>query len=142
MPGSRERRAKRPEGITSIPNVVIDSPAFASLSAPEVALLLQLARRHTPRRNGEIALDCRRAAKLCRCSRATVLKAFAALVERGFITLVKDENYIQGKAREFALTFEMVNGRQPTDLWMGWEPGAPVARLPPRRPRDRTKSST
>lgn len=135
MGRKRERRARRPEGFSTIPNVVIDSPAYANLRPVARVLLVELARLFTPSKNGRIFLDCRMAATRCRCNRSTVLNAFGDLVEHGFISLERDENYIQGKAREWSLTFEMKEGRAPTDLWLEWRPAQPVATLPARKPR-------
>lgn len=135
MARQSEKRARRAGGFASIPNVVLDSDAYEDLRPAARALLLELARLFTPSRNGRISLDCRRAARRCRCNRATVLTAFRELLEHGFITLERDENYIQGKAREWSLTFEMKNGRAPTDLWLKWSWNNPVATLPTRKRR-------
>ena len=67
--------------------------------------------------------------KLLRVSEKTAQNAFYELIEHGFIVLTKGEIYVQRKAREWRLTIEPCNEREPTDDWRQWEPGKAVARV-------------
>ena len=52
----------------------------------------------------------------------TLSKAYKQLEEHGFIELQRGENWQQGEAREYRLTFEMAKGRAATDEWKNWMP--------------------
>jgi hypothetical protein len=78
------------------------------------------------------------AAKLIRANKDTASKAFRSLAEHGFIALTKGEYWQERLAREWRLTFEECNGREPTDDWKRWRPGQPVVTLP-KKSRSQTK---
>jgi len=84
---------------------------------------------YRPGRNGHLSISTRRAVELLRVSENTVKNAFYELVEHGFLALSKGEVLAQRMAREWRLTIEPCNGREPTDDWRNWEPGKPVATI-------------
>lgn len=116
-------RAKRPKayrdgGYIQVPNVVIESAAYRSLSLPARALLTELLYIYRPHRQGRICLEVRRAAELMGVHKDTASKAFRQLEDRGFIRERREAFYPARQAREWRITFlPDAAGHQPTDEW-------------------------
>jgi len=51
-------------------------------------------------------------------------------VEHGFIQLTREEEWQQGKEREWRVTILPCNGHEPTHDWQQWQPGQPVRKAP------------
>lgn len=53
-------------------------------------------------------------------SKPTAIKAFDELSNKGFIDLVNQHEWLNGRAREWRLTYLPYKGREPTDEWEDW----------------------
>jgi DNA-binding transcriptional MocR family regulator len=131
-------RFKRKGGYIQKHEEWLSSPAYRDLSLLGRCLLEEFQRVHRPGRNGKLVLSVRTAADLLNVSTDTASKAFHELAEHGFIDLVTGEYWQERKAREWKLTFEQMNAREPTDDWKHWEPGKPVS-IVPKKSKKRTK---
>lgn len=116
------KQFKHPGGIIGLPKRVFDSHAYADLSLTARCLLDELQRIHMPSINGRISLSVFNASKRLKQSQNTVRPAFKELEEHGFIERSLDADWLNGKAREWRLTYEKCQGREPTDEWQNWEP--------------------
>ncbi|NCC61229.1 MAG: hypothetical protein EOM12_09855 [Verrucomicrobiae bacterium] len=97
---------------------VYDSPAFQSLSLRARCLLFEFQYRFTPTRNGRIVMSVETAMERLNVkSYRTMQKAFEELQAKGFIVMNLDSDHTKGRAREWRLTYEPSNGREPTDEW-------------------------
>ena len=121
---------KRKGGYIRKWEVVLASPAYRDLSPPARCLLDEFQRIYRPGRNGKLSISTSNAAKLINVSQPTASKAFYELVEHGFLILVQGQLWMERKAREWRLTIEEYNGREPTDEWRQWERDKPVAVKP------------
>jgi hypothetical protein len=74
------------EPFIMLPHAVYDGPAFATLKAIDIAVLLLLIRKHTGYNNGGISLGKREAARRCHCSEATAWRALYRLQKANLIT--------------------------------------------------------
>jgi hypothetical protein len=103
---------------------MLQSPAWQSLSPVQRALYLELAQRYTGFNNGRIGLSARDAAEALGSSKSTVARAFAALVERGFIEQQKRGHFDRKSrhASEWRLTIENcdVTGALASKAFMKW----------------------
>ena len=108
---------------------ILASPAYRDLSTVAKCLLEEFQRIYRRGRNGTLSISVKRASKLLRVHKDTAGKAFYELAEHGFIKLKKGSYWRQRLAREWALTFGELNGREPTDDWGKWELGKPVVKL-------------
>jgi len=104
----------------------MESPAYRNLSTNARCLLDELLILYRPKRNGEIGLDVRTAAKRLGVSTNTTMDAFDALTNHGFLVESEEAAYLQQKARTWRLTFLEAHNQQPTDDWKTWAPGNPV----------------
>ncbi len=102
--------------------IVYESPAFQDLSDTARSLLLELCRRHNGSNNGQIGLSVREASKLLHRSDKTISLAFNDLMSHGLIRQTSKQDYLNGKAREWAITFYKRNGCAPRDDWNRWTP--------------------
>lgn len=74
-----------------------------------------------PSRNGRIVLSVETAAQKLGVALGTVRPAFRELEKHGFIECRLGADWPNGRAREWRLTYEGCNGREPTDEWVIWE---------------------
>ena len=118
---------------------ILSSPAYRDLRPVDRCVLEELQRLYRPNRNGHLSLSVRNAEKLVHANKDTITKAFDKVAAHGFIELARGEYWQEGKAREWRLTFEPCNGREPTDEWRTWEPGKIIYSTPKR---NRTRSQT
>jgi hypothetical protein len=109
------------------------SPAYRDLRPAERALLDELLLICDGPNNGKISLEVRQAAKLIRCTKGTVSKAFHSLAAHGFIENTRGDRWQDRVAREWRLTSVHWQGREPTNDWMRWQPGACVFDVPARQ---------
>ena len=116
--------------------IMLASPAYRDLSPNARCLLEEFQRIYRPGRNGALSISTRNATKLLNVAEPTAMKAFDSLTTHGFLILKNHENWFQRMAREWALTFEPLNNREPTDEWKNWTPENPYSVI------DRKKSST
>ncbi len=109
--------------------VMLSSPAYRDLSPVAKCLLEEFQRIYRPSRNGQLSISVKNASELLNVHKDTAGRAFYELAEHGFIVLKKGHYWTQRLAREWAITFEELNGREPTDDWKKWELGNPVVKL-------------
>ncbi|WP_415355641.1 hypothetical protein [Halioglobus sp. Uisw_031] len=120
----------------------MESPAYRDLNPVARCLLEEFQRVYLPGRNGRLVLSVRQASERIRANKDTIARAFHTLAEHGYIALEKGEYWQESKAREWRLTIEPTNGREPTDEWRLWQPGAPVASLPKKKSRSQKEGRT
>lgn len=113
------------------------SPAYRNLTCAARCLLQEFQLIHRPGRNGYLSISVNKAMVLLKVSKKTARRAFHELAEHGFLVLVKGEYWQERLAREWRLTIEPWNGREPTDDWQKWEAGAPLVVLPKKSPSPR-----
>ena len=107
---------------------MLSSPAYRDLTPVARCLLEEFQRLYRSNRNS-LSISVKSASKLLGVHKDTAGKAFYELAEHGFIVLKKGAYWRERLAREWALTFEEFNGREPTDDWKKWELGKPVVKL-------------
>lgn len=120
---SRKRVPKfnRPEGVLGIPRIMIRSAAYKQLSAKSVKLMLILQDVYNPSES-VVHYSTKRAEEAAQMSHPTVCKAFNELMDKGFIELLDHHDWMNGKAREWRLTWLPFKGKEPTDDWQYWQP--------------------
>jgi hypothetical protein len=107
-----------------------DSTAYRNLSLTARCLLEEFMFVYLPGRNGHLVLSVEQAAVRLNTSEETARKAYHELMEKGFLVLSEEANYLNGRAREFRLTvFPSNNGREPSDDWKNWSPDNPIVKL-------------
>ena len=121
---------------------LIESPAYRDLKPAARALLIEFARIYRPNKNGYLSISTRQAVQWLGVSKATADKVFYELASHGFIRLIRSESWQERKAREWALTWESMNNREPTNEWKQWKAGANLCPLPEKHSKKKIKSST
>lgn len=121
----KEKNYKRRGGFILQYKVFLESAAYRDLRPPARCLLEEFQLIFLPSRNGQLSICTRTASERLNVSEPTAIKAFKDLVSHGFIILKNHHIWTQRKAREWALTFEPVDGREPTDEWKVWDPDKP-----------------
>jgi DNA-binding transcriptional MocR family regulator len=99
-----------------VPREMIRSPAYQALSCEARCLLIELQDVWLPDR--PIHYSTRRMAKRLGASQMTVVRAFQEAQELGFLRLANESDWINGKAREWTLTWMSYNGREPSADWL------------------------
>lgn len=123
-----------------MPRRVFNSPQYRSLSMNARCILDELQNLHLPGRNGRIVLSVEQGMAALNLSYNTVKEAFWQLEEMGFIERMLDYNFSKGIAREWRLTYEPYDGREPTDDWKSYPPLPQKKRNPPSN-NDKTPSN-
>ena len=141
MPPRRIKRAKRAGPFVQLHEEILESPAYRDLNPVARCLLTEFQRIYRPSRNGLLSISVMNAGKLIKANKDTASKAFRSLAEHGFIVLTKGEYWQERLAREWRLTFEPCNGREPTDDWKRWKLGHPVVTLP-NKSRSQTRGQS
>ncbi len=125
-----------------LPHVVLDSLAYRHLSLWGRAVLIEIVRTMNGYNNGEIGISQRQLAERLHTSNFKQIgRAIAELMAHGFLDIVIEGRWKQGKAREYRLTF--VNTGSPghykaaTNEYRDWQPRAksgaePVSANKPR----------
>ncbi len=88
----RRKSAGDYERWVGLPHWMLRSPAWKSLSPNAKALLIDVWQRHNGSNNGEISYAVREAAEIG-LGRTTAARAFAELVERGFLVMTRDSAF-------------------------------------------------
>jgi len=104
----------------------VASPAYQDLSTAARCLFHEFLRIYRPSRNGSLSISTRKATALINVSEPTASRAFHELAEHGFLKLNQEAQWQQRMTREWTLTTEPCNGREPTDDWRRWSPGNPL----------------
>ena len=120
---TRKKRVtfKRKEGVVGIPRIMIRSKAYKCLSGKSAKLITVLQDVYNPNEY-VVHYSTKRAEEAMQMSHPTVCKAFQELMDKGFIELIGLHDWMNGKAREWRLTWLPFNGREPTDEWQFWKP--------------------
>nr|CAA6811329.1 MAG: Unknown protein [uncultured Thiotrichaceae bacterium] len=121
---------------------LIESPAYRDLSTAARALLIEFARLYRPARNGGLSISTRKAIELLGVSKSTADRVFHELAAHGFIKLKSNESWQERKAREWAVTWEPVQKKEPTNEWMQWVEGADLCPLPKKSRSGKIKPPT
>jgi hypothetical protein len=105
---------------------LLESAAWQSLEPNCRALYVEMAGRYMGQNNGRIPYSVREAASALRSSKATAARAFAVLVDRGFIVSTKTGAFRLKvrHASEWRLTEHYcdVTGAEATKDFMRWHP--------------------
>jgi|GEM_PF-417039 len=120
MAKKHQSRFKRPGGIIALPREMIRSPTYHALGLPARNLIPILQDVWNPS-EGAIHYSVERAATALKVSKGTASKAFKELWEHGFLQCVNESDWMNGKAREWRLTWMEFQGREPTDEWAHWQ---------------------
>lgn len=119
-----------------LPRYLLECPSWRSLSAQARALYVHIAVRYNGRNNGCIAFSVRDAAAECRLAKDTAARAFAELVEKGFLELAQPGafSFKTRHAAEWRLTALPCDrtGAPASKAFMRWRPPDP--------PRSETRS--
>ena len=108
---------------------ILASPAYRDLTPIARCLLEEFQRIYRSPRNGQLSISVKNASALLNAHKDTCGRAFYELAEHGFIALKESAYWRERLAREWAITFEELNGREPTDDWLKWAIGKPVVKL-------------
>jgi hypothetical protein len=107
-----------------LPEFMLASPAWRSLNPAARVLYVELRRIYNGKNNGFLALSVRDAAERCAVNKDTASKAFAALIDRGFIDLATPASFgTNGRhAAEYRLTDWPCNrtNQRPSKAFMAW----------------------
>lgn len=108
-PRHTSKQERAPEQIsgpfTAVPDAVMSSPAWASLTDAAVRLLLELAYRHDGFNNGNLFASYGQLAKRGMKSHSKVERAFDELVNMGFVVKASEANRLTNQAAHYALTW-------------------------------------
>ena len=102
---------------------VMNSPAWLDLRPTPRVLLLEFLLIYRPSRNGKLSISEKAAINRLNVSPKLAARAFYELSEHGFIKISKYQDWMNGQAREWSLTFKPVNSREPTNEYMQWKKG-------------------
>lgn len=134
---------------------LLHSPAWRSLSGAAAKVFLELRSRFNGGNNGKLILSLENAADCLGIGKATVQRALAELVAKGFVIRTRLGNWYGRLASTWAVTDKGVDGSPPTNAWKQWRPAPektergsnmdPSAEttgpLQNRRPRDGTATA-
>lgn len=132
-----------------LPYAQLKSDTWRSLSGHAVRLWLELHTRYNGGNNGALTLSYAEAGELLGMGKATVQRAYAELVAKGFLALEREGNWYSRRAHEWRLTTKSMQrgkGKAPaTQDWRSYR--APKAKrgsemepshlalVPPENPR-------
>lgn len=104
---------------------MMNSAAWQSLSAQEVAVFIRVAIRYNGDNNGKLAMSARDAASEARISKNTAYRALRSLCEKGLLRIVTPGGFSTngGKATEYQLTcFPLAKGKAASRDYQQWQP--------------------
>src|SRR5262249_17447570 len=107
------------------------SAAFRSLSGPAVKVFLEVRTRYHGANNGQLTLSLDEAARLLFMGKSTARRAFAELVEKGFLRMTRKGQWIGRRATAWRTTDKGCDREQPTNDWKAWRPPRPIPDLSP-----------
>jgi len=120
MASKRKRQYKWKGGVLGFPREVIRSKAYKDMSSNAKALMPHLQdvwKPHEP----IIHYSNRRVVDILGVSAGTACKVFKELEDHGFIQMIEEGDWLNGKAREWRLTWLTSNEKEPTNEWKSWE---------------------
>lgn len=107
-----------------LPYGQLKSDAWRSLSGAAVKLFLELHTRYNGGNNGKLTLSFAEAGETLGMGKATVQRAYAELVDRGFLVLMRPGHWYHRRAHEWRITTKPVHtakGKQaPTNEWRNY----------------------
>jgi len=115
----RKPQYKHPGGVLGIPRQVLRSPSYRAMATSARCLMLELQDVWKPS-EPVVHYSARRAAEALNASLTTASRSFHELAEHGFIKRVGAEDWMNGKARTYELTWLSNNGKEPSNDWMQW----------------------
>jgi hypothetical protein len=104
---------------------LLQSEAWRTLSGPAIKVFFELRTRFHGGNNGKLHLSLDEAAGLLRLGKATVLRAFVQLEERGLIVCTKRGHWYGHRASEWAVADRGIDGGPPSYAWKQWRPSGP-----------------
>jgi helix-turn-helix protein len=117
------------ERFVALPHYMVCSPAWRSLSPVATTVYVELAAIYNGTNNGRLALSARAAAERAQCSKNTAARAFAELIEKGFIDLCSPGHFDRKSphAAEYRLTLYSCNrsGERASKRFTGWRQDEP-----------------
>lgn len=120
---SKSRRTSEGQYLP-LPYAQLKSDAWRSLSGSAVRLWLELHTRYNGGNNGTLTLSFAEAGEVLGMGKATVQRAYADLVEKGFLVLEREGNWYHRRAHEWRLTtkaMQKVKGKEPaTQDWRSY----------------------
>ncbi len=112
------------ERFLALQHFMLDSRAWLSLSPVARCVFIELARLYNGSNNGRLALSARNAAERVGCSKNTAARAFAELIEKGFIELRSSGHFDRKTphAAEYRLTMHRCDrsGERASKRFMRW----------------------
>ncbi|WP_289043312.1 helix-turn-helix domain-containing protein [uncultured Aliiroseovarius sp.] len=102
-----------------LPYAQLKSEAWRSLSGAAVRVWLELHTRYHGGNNGKLTLSFAEAGEALGMGKATVQRAYAELVEKGFVVLERKGNWYNRRAHEWRLTtkpMQRSKGKEPPTL--------------------------
>ena len=120
----------------ALPHYMLSSPAWMTMTPTAKALLIQLWARHNGQNNGEIGFSVRDAAAIG-LSKSVAARAFAELVERGFLRVGRESSFtLKSKAaRTWILTGEPIGTAPATKDFMRWQPSTETPKFKTQSPQ-------
>jgi len=125
MAKRKSLKYKHPGGVLGVPREVVRSRVYLDMSSNAQVLMIHLQdvwKDYEP----VIHYSTRRVINILGVSAGTASKAFKELEEHGFIQMAEEGDWLNGKAREWRLTWLTANGREPTNDWKDWKTTDPT----------------
>ncbi len=109
-----------------LPYAQLKSAAWRSLSGSAVRLWLELHTRYNGGNNGTLTLSYAEAGETLGMGKATVQRAYAELVAKGFLALEREGNWYNRRAHEWRLTTKPMQNAKgkvlATQDWRSYRP--------------------
>jgi biotin operon repressor len=105
---------------------MLHSEAWRTLGGAAIKVYGELRSRFNGFNNGKLFLSLEEAAGLLELGKATVMRAFTELEEKGFIVRTRRGSWYGRQASEWAVTDQELGGQQPTNAWKHWRPPGPA----------------
>ncbi len=117
-------KKKYPGRFIKLDHLLLQHPAFETLTGRAVKLFLYVYKRFNGSNNGQISYSVREAAALLRCSKDTASATFQELVEHRLLEpTVKGAFSLKLRhATTWRITLAPTPGRAPTNDYAHWQP--------------------
>ena len=109
----------------NLPYELLNSEAWRTLGGAAIKVFFELRTRFHGGNNGKLHLSLQEAADLLGLGKATVLRAFGQLEERGLVVCTKRGHWYGRRASEWAVFDRGVDGSPPSYAWKQWRPSGP-----------------
>ena len=120
-------KGRTDERFVQLPEYLLASPAYRSLSTAARALLVEFRRRFNGRNNGRICFSVREMARDLGVWPDTAINAHRELQARGFVKITLQSTFDtrkDGQASEWLLTSESLDDKSATKEFMRWRSDA------------------